>query len=117
VNPGFPVSTAAVFKAFSNILTGNTLEGRLWPVLRTTRDARKLLHNDLQSVAERMHPEISVILGEMARSGLSHTLMTGSGPTVFGLTQPGEIGKMNTRPFEKWTKIVARPSDRGILID
>jgi 4-diphosphocytidyl-2-C-methyl-D-erythritol kinase len=117
VNPGFPVSTAAVFKEFSNILTGNTLEGRLWPVLQTTRDARKLLHNDLQSVAERMHPEISVILGEMARSGLQDRLMTGSGPTVFGLAQPGEIGKMKTESFEKWTKIVARPSNRGILID
>jgi 4-diphosphocytidyl-2-C-methyl-D-erythritol kinase len=117
VNPGFPVSTAAIFREYSKILTANTREGRLWPVLHSTRSVRDLLHNDLQSVAERLHPEISEVLREMERSGLRDSLMTGSGPTVFGLAQPGEIGRTKTGHFEKWTKIVARPSNHGIVID
>jgi 4-diphosphocytidyl-2-C-methyl-D-erythritol kinase len=117
VNPGFPVSTAAIFREYSKILTANTREGRLWPVLHSTRSVRDLLHNDLQSVAERLHPEISEVLREMERSGLRDSLMTGSGPTVFGLAQPGEIGRTKAGHFEKWTKIVARPSNHGIVID
>jgi 4-diphosphocytidyl-2-C-methyl-D-erythritol kinase len=117
VNPGFPVSTAAIFREFSKSLTANTREGRLWAVLKATRNVRKLLHNDMQPVAERLHPGISIVLEEMERSGLRDKLMTGSGPTVFGLAQPGEIERMNTESFDKWTKIVARPSNRGILIN
>jgi 4-diphosphocytidyl-2-C-methyl-D-erythritol kinase len=117
VNPGFPVSTAAIFREYSKILTGNTLEGRLWAVLHSNRSVRDILHNDLQAVAERLHPEISEVLREMERSGLRDTLMTGSGPTVFGLAQPGEIGRMKTERLEKWTKIVAQPSNHGIVID
>lgn len=117
VNPGFRVSTATVFQEYSRTLTGRTREGRLWRELRETRQIRDLLHNDLQSAAERLCPEIREMLGELARTGFAHRSMSGSGPTVFGLAQRNHIEKMQIGPMEKWTKIVARPSNRGIVID
>lgn len=53
-------------------------------------DARLLgrhLHNDLEEVTARLHPEIRDIQGFLRREGAAGALMSGSGPTVFGLAR------------------------------
>jgi 4-diphosphocytidyl-2-C-methyl-D-erythritol kinase len=117
VNPGFRVSTAAVFQEYSKTLTGHIRDGRLWSDLRTTRQIGDLLYNDLQPAAVRLHPEILEILNEMNQCGFAHRLMSGSGPTVFGLAESDEIRRMKTGLTREWTNIVACPSNRGIVID
>ncbi len=84
VNPGFPVSTGSIFREFSKNLTGKALEGKLWMRIREGRSVEDLLDNDLQSVAEVLHPQIRGVRDLMEKSGVRKTLMSGSGPTVFG---------------------------------
>ena len=117
IHPGFQVSTATVFREFSRILTDGTREARLWRILAENRDVRDLLHNDLQPVAERLYPEISEMSEAMVAAGWQAGLMTGSGPTVFGLAQPDEMWRLRTDLGSRWTKIVARPSNRGIVMN
>ncbi|WP_273125226.1 4-(cytidine 5'-diphospho)-2-C-methyl-D-erythritol kinase [Bacillus weihaiensis] len=46
-----------------------------------------LMGNVLESVTLHMHPEVSIIKEQMKRFGADAVLMSGSGPTVFGLVQ------------------------------
>jgi 4-diphosphocytidyl-2-C-methyl-D-erythritol kinase len=48
-------------------------------------DLAALLRNDLESVTSARHPEIAAIKGRLLESGAVAALMSGSGPTVFGL--------------------------------
>ena len=48
-----------------------------------------LLTNDLQRPAISLRPEITGALGEALDTGAVHALLSGSGPTVFGLFGPG----------------------------
>lgn len=45
------------------------------------------LGNVLESVTLDMHPEVAMIKNQMKRFGADAVLMSGSGPTVFGLVQ------------------------------
>ena len=45
------------------------------------------LGNVLESVTLNMHPEVAMIKNQMKRFGADAVLMSGSGPTVFGLVQ------------------------------
>jgi 4-diphosphocytidyl-2-C-methyl-D-erythritol kinase len=70
VNPGVPLSTAAVFRAWDGVdrgPLGDWQEGR----------------NDLQAAAIRLAPEIADVLD--ALSGARIARMSGSGATCFGL--------------------------------
>jgi 4-diphosphocytidyl-2-C-methyl-D-erythritol kinase len=44
-----------------------------------------LLANDLEPAARSLRPEIGAALGALRAAGASHALLTGSGPTAFGL--------------------------------
>ncbi|MFC5714450.1 4-(cytidine 5'-diphospho)-2-C-methyl-D-erythritol kinase [Thalassorhabdus alkalitolerans] len=46
-----------------------------------------MLSNDLEDVTLKMHPEVKQIKKRMEKSGVDAALMSGSGPTVFGLIQ------------------------------
>lgn len=70
VNPGVPVSTAAVFRAWDGVDRGP---------LGDFRDGR----NDLESPARALAPEIGAVLE--ALSGAALARMSGSGATCFGL--------------------------------
>ena len=51
------------------------------------RDICSNLGNVLESVTLDMHPEVSQIKDQMERFGADAVLMSGSGPTVYGLVQ------------------------------
>jgi 4-diphosphocytidyl-2-C-methyl-D-erythritol kinase len=89
-NPGYPVSTAEVFRRYSQGLTGHFREGRLSVLLAARPDLEDLLDNDLQPVCEAMHPEIVTIRRIMEAHGARKALMSGSGPTVFGIIGESE---------------------------
>jgi 4-diphosphocytidyl-2-C-methyl-D-erythritol kinase len=117
VNPGFPVSTAAIFREFSKSLTGKAREGRLWMRIREGRPVEDLLENDLQTVAERMHPEIRRVREVMERAGMGTTLMSGSGPTMFALVRNSSAEALAKELPPPWRVFPARPVARGLLID
>lgn len=85
VNPRFSVSTAWVFENFrltradnTSILSDSRKNGAL---NRTTFD----LFNDLETVTIDRYPEIASIKESMLEKGATGALMSGSGPTVFGI--------------------------------
>ncbi|MBC8121150.1 MAG: 4-(cytidine 5'-diphospho)-2-C-methyl-D-erythritol kinase [Gemmatimonadaceae bacterium] len=55
----------------------------------TSRDAKRiasLLYNDLEAAVLPTHPEVARLRRQLLEYGALGTLMSGSGPTVFGLT-------------------------------
>lgn len=87
VNPGLPVSTAEVYKEFS------LKKVKKHPHIQSLIDALlfgepqyigPLLTNVLETVTAQKYAQIKKIKFELAACGL-YPLMSGSGPTVFGL--------------------------------
>jgi 4-diphosphocytidyl-2-C-methyl-D-erythritol kinase len=85
VNPGFEVSTAEVYKSLNLALT-NCKKTHNYINFEAHRfDFVKDLHNDLETVATSKFSEVFAIKKELKRVGAINALMSGSGPTVFGL--------------------------------
>lgn len=101
VNPGFTVSTRWVYRNFA--LT----ERESSSILKNSQEVAAMalgangcghadpervdLYNDLESVTVAKYPEIERIKVDLVANGASAALMSGSGPTVFGLF--GDPGK------------------------
>jgi len=85
VNPGFSVSTAAVFEKFA--LTEAAKKSNMTGLqkLRPETLALSDLENDLEKVTLEMFPVIAAIKDELTDAGADHVLMSGSGPTVFAV--------------------------------
>ncbi|MCK5340008.1 MAG: 4-(cytidine 5'-diphospho)-2-C-methyl-D-erythritol kinase [Desulfobulbaceae bacterium] len=89
VNPGFPVSTKWVYDNFA--LTTGSNPYILRPETKQSKNdaishkCTTTFRNDLESVTIDRYPEIGGIKDAMQASGAVDVLMSGSGPTVFGL--------------------------------
>jgi 4-diphosphocytidyl-2-C-methyl-D-erythritol kinase len=144
VNPGFEVSTAWVYSELDRHRSGTpvsrkttfkklklTLEGDRHKISSRTSKAFPLmkrsfsLHNDLEVITIRRYPVIETIKGRLRSLGAQGVLMSGSGPTVFGLftdgssaysaatvlRREGKTGGMNRNGA--WIIRVARLLDRS----
>ncbi len=118
-NPGFPVSTRVIYAEFDRTLTRSKAHASLMQMPRHAARAEDLLHNDLQAVAEALHPEITGLRHGLERAGARKALMTGSGPTVFGIADvdPKRLRQIGDGLPPEWTPVVSLPSSQGILID
>lgn len=80
VNPGFPVSTADAYRWYD--------EAKKPPLSRLTTERVDAsfppLENDLEEVVIPRYPVLSRIKSLLNQAGALGTLMSGSGPTVFG---------------------------------
>lgn len=88
VNPGFPVSTKWVYENFT--LTTGANPYILGREFVHGKDAcagpgNLPLYNELEAVTIRKYPELGRIKDELLADGAHGALMSGSGPTVFGL--------------------------------
>jgi len=89
VNPGAPLLTVDVFKAFaaakpvySPAAPLMTAPGSLAELIEMLEQRR----NDLQPIAERLAPAISAVIKRLCKaSGSRFARLSGSGPTCFGL--------------------------------
>ncbi len=88
VNPGFELSTAQVYRSFRKDLVKEEPNVdaflRAWQLYDMINIA-KHCENVLESVSTVMYPEISHIKKIISTSGALKSLMSGSGPTVFGI--------------------------------
>lgn len=83
VNPGVETSTAWVYK---NINLRLTKKGDCNKISRLNiRNIASGLHNDLETVTTVHHPVINRIKDALLDRGAMGALMSGSGPTVFGM--------------------------------
>ena len=92
VNPGFSVSTAWVFENF-RLTRADKIS-----ILFDSRENGVLngealnLFNDLETVTVDRYPEIALIKESMLEGGAAGALMSGSGPTIFGVFPDGADG-------------------------
>ncbi|MFA5072930.1 MAG: 4-(cytidine 5'-diphospho)-2-C-methyl-D-erythritol kinase [Nitrospirota bacterium] len=83
VNPGFETSTAWVYKNVNLRLTKKALCNKIPRI--SVHDIVTGLHNDLETVTKIAHPVINTIEEALTAQGALGVLMSGSGPTVFGV--------------------------------
>jgi 4-diphosphocytidyl-2-C-methyl-D-erythritol kinase len=93
------LATAAVYAEADRLGTPRS-EAELEAIRRQLRDAvdeggspldyREHLVNDLQEAAISLRPEIEAALGALEEAGAAHAMVTGSGPTAFGLYPTAE---------------------------
>ena len=84
VNPGFEVPTKWVYQSLNLPLTKTPLKYTI-PTFSGVRDLAASLSNDLETVTVARHPVLEELKGFLLRQGALGSLMSGSGPTVFGL--------------------------------
>jgi len=92
VNPGLHVSTAWVYKNLQ--LTNRGALAKLPSLYRSVKDICSIFANDLESVTIPSFPVIAEIKNAMLSHGALGAMMSGSGPTVFGLYQDRETAEL-----------------------
>ena len=119
INPGFPVSTARVFREFSTSLTDNPGRGTLWGLLNAGKSLESFLHNDLQETTERLYSEVREIREFLEHFDVRGVLMSGSGPTVFAIVEPDNkiTDQMKKTVPTGWTMLEINPLTHGPEID
>lgn len=96
VKPRFSVSTASVYRAYTPGPAVKRPDNRAMTNAIRNKDINGIaqnLANALESVTTRMHPEIERIKAKLIRAGALGVLMSGSGPTVFGLAADTETAR------------------------
>lgn len=88
VNPGVPLSTAAVYRRFDERAAWGSVDIQAPPSdARTAITALGALRNDLEAAGADLAPEIDATLAALrALDGVHLARMSGSGATCFGLT-------------------------------
>jgi 4-diphosphocytidyl-2-C-methyl-D-erythritol kinase len=114
VNPGVEVSTAWVFQNLR--LTSPGAVTKL-PALPTSIEGLvDLLHNDLEPVTISRYPVVSRIKQQLLDSGALGALMSGSGPTVFGVFADAAAAQ-SAQSFlarqQGWRCLLVRPLAEG----
>ena len=85
VNPGLEVSTRWAYEGLNFKLTKRPFHIKLPPFFNDIGQVGRILHNDLEGVTIAAYPEIKDIKEDLLAHGAKGSLMTGSGPTVFGI--------------------------------
>jgi 4-diphosphocytidyl-2-C-methyl-D-erythritol kinase len=85
IYPGFPVSTAWVYKRLGRKLTKPRVDNTVAFSLKNFDKLSGLLVNDLESVTLDRYPKIRLLKEKLLREGAARGLMSGSGSSVFGV--------------------------------
>lgn len=86
VNPNFPVSTQWVYQNLNLTKSRGDINIAISKVFpKDPIEIQGLLVNDLETVTVRKYPEIKEIKKVLLNFGATGALMSGSGPTVFGI--------------------------------
>lgn len=89
LHPPLEVPTGPVYQGLNLGLTNGFIHYSI-PRFYTMRDVAQGLWNDLESVTLKRYPELGELKSTLLRQGASGALMSGSGPTVFGIFENGE---------------------------
>lgn len=109
VKPPFGVSTASVYRAYS---TGAAFKRPDNPAMvnairqRNIGEIAKNLANVLEQVTINMYPEVAKIKFKLIEAGALAALMSGSGPTVFGLAADLEEARAVASRYRRSDELV-----------
>jgi 4-diphosphocytidyl-2-C-methyl-D-erythritol kinase len=109
INPGFELSTKTVYERLNFTLTKEPIHYSI-PRFLKVDDVIEGLHNDLEEVSTRLHPVIGKLKNLLLDHGALGALMSGSGPTVFGIFSSEEETKLAEKALRKvgeWTLLRA----------
>jgi len=102
ITPPFPVSTKDVYgkvslsgKAPLGLTKGGAVDKIFAAFLqdKDTEELAKNLRNDLQDITLRDFPILEKVFFELKKRGALGVLLSGSGPTVFGIFKPAQADK------------------------
>jgi 4-diphosphocytidyl-2-C-methyl-D-erythritol kinase len=85
VYPGFPVSTARVYRKVRPTLTKPSVNNSITTSLNSFAKLGALLVNDLEAVTTKRYPQINLLKNRLVSAGAVGALMSGSGSSVFGI--------------------------------
>jgi 4-diphosphocytidyl-2-C-methyl-D-erythritol kinase len=88
INPNFEISTAWAYSRC--VLTRGQFHYNIHRLPRTARGVSRLLWNDLEQTVLHEYPQVKAMKDCLISAGALGALMTGSGPTVFGVFAEGE---------------------------
>ncbi len=83
IYPNFEVSTRWAYQ--NSRLTKRKFRYKIQEFLATPEEISKILMNDLEDVVSKKFPQIDLMRKILSSAGALGSLMTGSGPTVFGI--------------------------------
>jgi len=115
VNPGIEVSTAWVFQNLRLTSPGSVTKLPALP--STIAGLLHLLHNDLESVTLSRYPVVGRIKQRLLDLGALGALMSGSGPTVFGVFADGVAARTAQKALAlepDWRCWLVRPLAEGV---
>ena len=104
IHPGFEISTKLVYQGLNLGLTKQGINYSI-PRFSTKEDVIGGLTNDLEKVTVKLHPILDEIKALLLASGARGALMSGSGPTVFGIFTDREsagIAEKNLGQGTRW---------------
>ena len=123
IYPNFEVSTQWAYQNFDKRFSGPTLSKQqpssrkakgltnqqfhinLDKFLKTHKGVSQILLNHLEAVVSKEYPQIDVMKKMLFSAGATGALMTGSGPTVFGLFTEERIAR---KAYEKIKRLASR---------
>jgi 4-diphosphocytidyl-2-C-methyl-D-erythritol kinase len=85
VYPGFPVSTAWVYRKLGEKLTKSSVNTSIATSPKSFDELARRLQNDLEDVTFKRYPKIAALKRKLLRGGAPGVLMSGSGSSVFGI--------------------------------
>lgn len=86
INPGIAVSTKVIYESLNLGLTKDTINYSIPRFqIKTGNSLIEGLKNDLEGVTLNLHPQLNQLKKDLLRCGAWGALMSGSGPTVFGI--------------------------------
>jgi 4-diphosphocytidyl-2-C-methyl-D-erythritol kinase len=85
VSPNLAVSTAWAYKRVRLKLTNKDIQGNMKSLEKAISSIPDILSNDLESVTLGKYPFLCSIKASLIKLGAIGALMTGSGPSLFGL--------------------------------
>jgi len=100
IYPNFEVSTRWAYEHF--VLTNQRFHFNLRRFLKTPEGISRILLNHLEEVVSKRYPQINLMKEWLLSAGALGALMTGSGPTVFGLFRDATSA---TGAYEKMRKL------------
>ena len=109
VNPGVHVSTAWVYRSLQ--LTNRGDLNKLPKFFESVEDVVSILSNDLESVTIPAFPVIAEIKARLIDLGAVGSMMSGSGPTVFGVFRSFDAAEAARREVTRGTNWFAATAE------
>ena len=92
--PGFNVSTAEIYQNLNLALTKDEKKPTSTHLKLSRFEPARHLTNDLEMITAQKYPEIRLLKEKLLNFGAIGALMSGSGPTVFGLFDNADTAKL-----------------------